>query len=97
MLVTTHADRITGYLVVTLGFSLEYGGTDAFIDEVYLEPAARGRRLGTMAFQLAEDWCRSRGVRALDLEVEHDKLDAPRLYLRLGYNEHQRHLMTKML
>lgn len=97
VLVTTHADRVTGYLVITLGFSLEYGGTDAFIDEVYLEPAARGRRLGTMAFELAEEWCRSRGVRALHLEVEHDKPDAHRLYHRLGYDDNRRQLMTKRL
>jgi GNAT superfamily N-acetyltransferase len=35
-----------GYLIITLGFSVEYGGRDGFIDDLYLVPAARGRGLG---------------------------------------------------
>ena len=38
--------EIVGYLAVTLGFSLEYRGRDAFIDELYLRPEARASGLG---------------------------------------------------
>ena len=38
-----------GYLVLTLGYSLEYGGRDAFIDEVYIRSSYRGRGIGTAA------------------------------------------------
>ncbi len=30
-------DEAIGYLALTFGFSFEYGGRDAFIDELYLE------------------------------------------------------------
>jgi GNAT superfamily N-acetyltransferase len=84
-----------GYLVVTFGYSLEFGGRDAFVDELYVLPSARGRGLGTEALALAEELCRDAGVRALHLEVEFENSEAKRLYARSGYYEHTRHLMTK--
>jgi GNAT superfamily N-acetyltransferase len=35
-----------GYIVLTFGYSLEYLGRDAFIDEFYLRESYRGRRWG---------------------------------------------------
>lgn len=84
-----------GYFVVTFGYSLEFGGRDAFVDELFVLPAARGRGLGTQALALAEEVCREAGVRALHLEVEFENPGAKRLYARTGYYEHTRHLMTR--
>ena len=39
-------DQIVGYTVLGLGFGIEYGGADAFVDDLYLVPEARGRGLG---------------------------------------------------
>ncbi len=50
-----------GYLAVTFGFSLEYHGRDAFVDEVYIQPEARGRGLGRAALAAAESECRAAG------------------------------------
>jgi ribosomal protein S18 acetylase RimI-like enzyme len=90
-------DRVVGYIVLTLGFSLEYRGRDAFIDEFYLQPQYRGQGIGTQALTFAEDVCRSLGVRALHLEVDVDNLDAQRLYQRAVYHSHNRFLMTKQI
>ncbi len=87
--------KIVGYLAVTLGFSLEYRGRDAFIDELYLEPEARGKRLGTAALDVAYEACRAAGVHALHLEVERDKDRAIDFYRRAGFEDHDRCLMTK--
>lgn len=38
--------RVIGYLAVTLGFSLEYRGRDAFIDELFVMEEARGKGPG---------------------------------------------------
>lgn len=83
------------YLVVTFGFSLEFGGRDAFVDELYVADDSRGQGLGTAALQLAEESCREAGIGALHLEVEHVNLRARALYERTGYKPHDRHLMTK--
>ena len=89
--------ELCGYLAVTLGYSLEYRGRDAFLDELYLLPGARGRGIGSRAVTLAEETCRRVGVHALHLEVEKDKEGALGLYRRAGFEAHDRVLMTKRL
>src|SRR6516164_9557146 len=41
-----------GYVVITLGYSIEYGGRDGFIDDLYLVPEARGHGLGVWSRHL---------------------------------------------
>jgi ribosomal protein S18 acetylase RimI-like enzyme len=86
-----------GYLVVTWGFSLEFHGRDAFIDELYVAPAHRGTGLGCQALELAEAACRAYGVGALHLEVDSGNERAHALYLRSGFAERGLRLMTKRL
>src|SRR5689334_11790421 len=59
-----------GYLVLTLGYSLEFHGRDAFIDELFVEPSYRHQGIGKRAMQFVETACRALGVHALHLEVE---------------------------
>jgi ribosomal protein S18 acetylase RimI-like enzyme len=86
-----------GYVVLTYGFSLEFGGRDAFIDELFVHEEFRGRGLGRRAIELAERACRERGIRALHLEVERANTTAQELYRRAGFRDHDRYLMTKRL
>ena len=84
-----------GYAVLTLGYSLEFRGRDAFLDELYLRPEARGRGAGRKALEFVEGVCRSLGVRALHLEVERANTAAQALYRKAGFVDHDRYLMTK--
>jgi GNAT superfamily N-acetyltransferase len=86
-----------GYFVLTLGFSLEYGGRDAFVDELFVAPSHRGRGLGRRALEVIDEACRDLGVRALHLEVEKDNVPAAELYRKNGFEDHDRRLMTKRL
>lgn len=86
-----------GYFVLGYGYSLEFYGRDAFLDELYVVPEARRQGLGRAALQFAEGVCREDGIRALHLEVEHAKPDTYRLYEGTGFEDHSRHLMTKLL
>jgi GNAT superfamily N-acetyltransferase len=90
------AGRPIGYLVLTLGFSVEAGGAEGCIDEFYLVPAVRGRGLGGRALELVEAEARHLAVRRLYLEVEHGNR-ALHLYRRAGYLDHQRFLLSKFL
>jgi GNAT superfamily N-acetyltransferase len=45
--------EIAGYVVLTLGYGMEYGGRDAFVDDLFVRPAFRGKGLGKMT--LAEE------------------------------------------
>lgn len=88
---------IVGYLILTWGFSLEFHGRDAFIDEVFVSPQHRGQGLGSQLIELAESSCRAHDVRALHLEVERGNDRARELYRRFGFIEHSRLLMSRLL
>ncbi len=90
-------NRVIGYLAVTLGYSLEYRGRDAFIDELFILEEARGLGLGSEALGIAEAYCRERSVKALHLEVERHRETAFELYRRTGFEDHDRYLMTKLI
>lgn len=87
-----------GYVAVCLGFSLELGGNDAFIDEVFVQPAQRGKGHGTKLLNAAAMLATQRGVRALHLEVDRGNASARDLYASLGYGLRDRYyLMTRLL
>lgn len=89
--------RVVAYVVLTLGWSLEFGGRDAFVDELYVTPAARGGGLGRAGLAAAEAGARALGVRTLHLEVEDGKAAALAMYRRNGFAEHGRALLKKSL
>ncbi|HUP62118.1 MAG TPA: GNAT family N-acetyltransferase [Thermoanaerobaculia bacterium] len=95
--VIEHDGAVAGYMAVTFGFSLEFRGRDAFIDELFIDEAARGQGLGAAAVRVAEHTCIEAGIRTLHLEVEHENEHAKRIYLRKGFHDHSRHLMSKHL
>jgi len=92
-----YAGAAIGYVVLTFGFSLEYRGRDAFIDELFLLDAYRGQGLGTQILQFVLDACPALGIHALHLEVEHSNVAGQRLYRKHGFIEHDRHLLTHMI
>lgn len=88
---------VVGYFVLALGYSPENGGMDAFIDDIYLIPAVRGRGLGRIAIECAMAAARARGVRVMMLEVEKHNDRAYRLYAGLGFLDTERRLMRRYL
>ena len=86
-----------GYVVLCLGYSLEYHGRDAFVDEIFIVEAQRGKGLGGQALAFLEAQCRALGVEALHLEVERSNLAAHRLYRKAGFEQHDRQLLTRRL
>ena len=86
-----------GYLCITLGYSLEFAGRFALLDELYVEIAWRGRGIGAQAIAFVEQWSRARGLAAIRLEVARSNGRAMELYQRQGFAAHDRHLMTKWL
>ena len=90
-------EQAVGYVILTLGYSLEFHGRNALVDELYLVEEARGQGIGTAVLGLLEEICRRFGVRALHLEVDRENVRAQALYRRVGYLDHDRYLLTKRL
>ena len=92
------ADRqAAGYFVLTLAFSLEFGGTFALLDELYIREEWRGRGVGTRTMDFATDESKKLGAHALRLEVGHANEGALKFYRRHGFSAEQRHLLTLRL
>lgn len=96
-LLAEESGRAVGYVVLGFGYSLEFHGRDALVDELFVAEAARGSGVGSLLLDAAEMACRARGIRALHLESGHGNPRATALYERRGFKAHERHLMTKWL
>lgn len=91
------AGLVVGYAVLGLGFGVEYGGPDAFVDDLYLVPEARGRGLGGLVLARLEIEARALGLAALFLVVDPENVPARRLYDRVGFAGTHWLLMAKRL
>lgn len=87
-------DEDAGYLVLTWGYSLEFGGAIGLVDELYVREGYRRTGVGTRALEAAAAACRAAGAGAVRLEVDHENPLAAQLYRRMGYAAHPRDIMT---
>jgi len=86
-----------GYVALTFGYSLEYQGRDAFVDEIYLSEPYRGRGFGRQAFADVFEVCRALDVHAVHLEVARRNTSAQALYRRLGFEDRNHYMMSKRI
>jgi diamine N-acetyltransferase len=86
-----------GYIVLCFGYSLEFLGRDAFIDELYLIESYRGRGWGKQTMQFVREQAQLQNVRAIHLEVVRRNTAAFEFYRKLGFEHHDHHLMTLRL
>ena len=86
-----------GYGVLTVGYSVEHGGRDGFLDDFYLAPEARGRGLGRRSLDALEGEAQALGIRVLHLEVGTENRRADALYRSVGFRDSGRRLMSKRL
>jgi ribosomal protein S18 acetylase RimI-like enzyme len=91
------AGRRVGYAALCFGFSLEWGGRDAFVDEIFVAEARRGRGLGRAALRALFEEARALGMVALHLEVEASNAAAAALYRSEGFGGGGRHLMSRRI
>jgi ribosomal protein S18 acetylase RimI-like enzyme len=87
---------VVAYLALCIGFSLEFGGNDAFIDEVFVLPDHRGRGHGHALLEFAAQQAQLLGIRALHLEVDRGNLAAQGLYESLGYRRRDRYFIMTL-
>jgi GNAT superfamily N-acetyltransferase len=76
-----------GYVVLTVSFSMEYGGLRGFIDDLFVRPGFRGRGLAAAALDELRSTAETLGVRALLVEVGPHNATAQRVYRRIGLDD----------
>lgn len=87
-----------GYIAICTGFSIEFRGNDAFVDEFYIRPESRGRGLGTKTLEAVRNEAKALGIRALHLEVARSNAQARKLYSGARFTAREDYmLMTSLL
>lgn len=86
-----------GYMVLTFGFSFEYQGRDAFVDELYVMEGYRNRGIGNAALEFVHGQAISHNIHAVHLEVEHQNAGARKLYEQQGFTKNGRSLLTRRI
>lgn len=82
-----------GYAIISFGWSVEFGGLDGFIDEIYIRPGVRGRGIGTEVLVSLPKALAGAGLRALHLEVDRDNEKARALYSKLNFQPRDRYML----
>ncbi len=84
-----------GYLILTIGFSMYYGGKDGFIDELFLKEEFRGSGGGAAIMRFADAQAKELGLAYLHLEVTETNDRARQIYERRGFAPTGHMLMSK--
>lgn len=95
VLVAETGGALTGYAVVTWGFSIESGGLDALLDELYVEE--RGLGVGSRLMDAAIERATAAGASRMFLETESHNRRARMFYTRHGFEIEDSVWMSKTL
>jgi len=88
---------LVGYSLATFGYDIEFAGRDAFVTELFVDAASRGRGLGRRLLESTLEHLRQRNVNAAHLVVRPENQRARSLYESHGFEVSPRILMTKQL
>ncbi|MEC8667252.1 MAG: GNAT family N-acetyltransferase [Pseudomonadota bacterium] len=87
-----------GYIILTFGWSVEFGGMDGFVDELYVRPAVRRRGIATEVLEQLPKTLAETGLRALHLEVREDDDQTVKMYRRQLFKPREGYmLMTRKI
>ncbi|WP_432449703.1 GNAT family N-acetyltransferase [Aliiroseovarius marinus] len=87
-----------GYIAVSFGWSIEFGGLDAFLDEFFVRERVRGRGMGSEALATLLRALSGQGIAAMHLEVDTGNTRSRHLYERMGFKTRDHyHLMSQLL
>jgi ribosomal protein S18 acetylase RimI-like enzyme len=87
---------VVAYLALCFGFSIEAGGRDAFIDELFVVPDSRGRGLGGTLLQRAVEHAQLIDLKALYLIADQSNHAALELYRRQGFSSRDKYLFLDL-
>ncbi len=87
--------EIVSYIALCFGYSIEFCGRDAFVDEFYLKEKARVQGISSEVLAFVQRQAARLGVVALYLEVTKSNEKAKRLYASSGFRSRDSyHLMS---
>lgn len=94
VMIAANDSEAIGYLVFTQRFSMEFGGLDGFIDDVFVASSHRRAGAGTALLEALFAEGKARRLLALHVEVDPYNQAANALYRRFGLHDKGRRLLT---
>jgi ribosomal protein S18 acetylase RimI-like enzyme len=88
---------LVGYSILTFGFDLEFGGRQATLTDLYIDTRHRRKGIGRKVLRHLEAFCRTCGVKALELQVTGGNMRALRFYRSVGFEAYERIPMSKRI
>lgn len=88
-----HDGKVAGYIILNFLFSFEFGGTIAFLDELYVDSNFQGKGLGKLGVAFSQEFAKEKDLNILFLEVELHNERAIELYKKYNFKPHHRNLM----
>jgi len=79
-----------GHIAICFGYSIEFSGRDAVVDEMFILPEHRGKGFGKAVLALVKSEAALLDVKALHLEVGRSNESAQRLYTSAGFTPRER-------
>lgn len=86
ILVAREDGALVGVAALSYQWTLEHGGRSAWLEELYVVPGGRGRRVGERLLHAALAAAANDGAAAVDLEVQAGHERVERLYRREGFS-----------
>lgn len=74
-----------GYAMISFGWSLEFGGLDGILDEIYIRPGVRGRGIGSEMLSALPRALAGAGLRMLHLEAARTDTRTREFYQRMHF------------
>jgi len=84
---------VLGYAALCFGYSIEFRGRDAFVDELFILEQARGLGLGSLVLGLLKAEAARLGIVALHLEVARSNAKARMFYEKWGFRARERYFL----
>jgi GNAT superfamily N-acetyltransferase len=86
VLLARQGQQTVGVTYLSFQWTLERGGAVMWLEELYVVPDHRGKRIGQRLLEAALDVGRSRSCNSVELEVESSHARAANLYARAGFH-----------
>ena len=88
--------QAVGYIALCTGYSIEFSGKDAFIDEFYIKPEFQGKGLGKQTLEFIKIAAKALDVRAIHLEVARTNTKAHWLYSQFNFEVREKYVLMSV-
>ncbi len=85
-----------GYIALCFGYSIEFSGREATVDEFYIMPEYRGKGFGTKVLECIKAEARKYDLKVLHLEVARSNKKARKLYAQAGFSAREKYVLMSI-